>query len=202
MWGIPPFLLAFALAVLWNNPVTQAYFDGEYWEAVGKFGESLRLTHARYVDGEKASFEKLTDTALDGMTSALDRHSSYYPPPDYENFQNETKMQYYGIGIGIRKVEEGVLITRVFPSGPAKEAGVLAGEFVAKVEMEVVIDWPLAEVSKCIRGEEGTSVLIGLLDIAGEEREVEVMRRRIEMASVQETRVDGNGTGYLRIEQF
>ena len=77
VWGIPPFLLLIALLALWNNPVTRAYFDGDYWKAVGKFGESLRLAHARYVDDEKAEYETLVDTALDGMTSALDRHSSY-----------------------------------------------------------------------------------------------------------------------------
>ncbi|MBT5908967.1 MAG: hypothetical protein HOH25_04170, partial [Opitutae bacterium] len=123
VWGIPPFLLLIALLALWNNPVTRAYFDGDYWKAVGKFGESLRLAHARYVDDEKAEYETLVDTALDGMTSALDRHSSYYPPPRYEEFQNDTKLQYFGIGVVIRKVEEGILIARVFPSGPAEVAG-------------------------------------------------------------------------------
>ena len=136
LWGIPPLLLFLALVALWNNPVTRGYFDGEYWESVGKFGESLRIAHARYVDENKTSYTKLTDTALEGMTSALDRHSSYYPPPDYKNFQDETKRQYFGIGIGIRKVEKGILITRVFPDGPAGEVGMVAGEFVAKVEDE------------------------------------------------------------------
>ena len=47
--GIPSFLLAFALAALWDNPVTRPYFDSDYWSAIGKFGESLRLAQARYV---------------------------------------------------------------------------------------------------------------------------------------------------------
>ena len=34
------------------------------------------------------------------------------------------------------------------------------------------------------------------------ERDVKVIRGRIEVASVEEARVDVNGTGYLRIEQF
>ena len=202
VWGIPPFLLLIALLALWNNPVTRAYFDGDYWKAVGKFGESLRLAHARYVDDEKAEYETLVDTALDGMTSALDRHSSYYPPPRYEEFQNDTKLQYFGIGVVIRKVEEGILIARVFPSGPAEVAGVRPGDFVAKVEKTSVTNLTLSQVSDLIKGEEGTTVLVGLRDVVGDAREVEVTRGRIQMSSVDDVRVDSNGTGYLRLEQF
>ena len=202
LWGVPPLLLFLALVALWNNPVTRGYFDGEYWESVGKFGESLRIAHARYVDENKSSYQKLTDTALEGMATALDRHSSYYPPTDYKNFQDETKRQYFGIGIGIRKVEKGILITRVFPDGPASEVGMVAGEFVAKVEDETVDDWTVRKVSKRIKGDEGTLVRISLRTGSGEERDVKVIRGRIEVGSVEEARVDINGTGYLRIEQF
>lgn len=200
--GIPSFLLAFALAALWDNPVTRPYFDSDYWSAIGKFGESLRLTQARYVKKEAVGYDALVDAALEGMTENLDRHSAYYPPPDYEVFQNDTKRQYYGIGVAIRKVEAGVLVMRVFPGGPAQAAGVRQGEFIAKVERESVEEWTLQEVTKRIKGEEGSSVLVGLRDLEGSERELEVERGRIQMASVEEVRVDDNGTGYLRIEQF
>ena len=200
--GIPSFLLAFAVAALWDNPVTRPYFDSAYWSAIGKFGESLRLTQARYVDEEAVGYDSLVDSALEGMTESLDRHSAYYPPPDYEEFQNDTKRQYYGIGVAIRKVEAGVLVMRVFPGGPAQTAGLRQGEFIAKVERESVEEWTLQEVTKRIKGEEGSSVLVGLRDLEGSERELEVRRGRIQMASVEEVRVDANGTGYLRIEQF
>ena len=202
VWGIPPFLLLIALLALWNNPVTRAYFESDYWRAVGKFGESLRLAHARYVNDEKVEYEILVDTALDGMTSALDRHSSYYPPPKYEEFQNETKLQYFGIGVVIRKVEKGILVARVFPRGPAEVAGVRPGDFVDKVEKTSVTNLSLSQVSDLIKGEEGTSVLIGLRNVDGHEHEVKVTRGRIQMCSVDDVHVDSNGTGYLRLEQF
>ena len=202
LWGIPPLLLLLALLALWNNPVTRGYFDGEYWGSVSKFGESLRIAHARYVDANKTSYKKLTDTALEGMTSGLDRHSGYYPPPEHKNFQDDTKLQYYGIGIGIRKVEKGILVTRVFPNGPASEVGMLAGEFVAKVEGESVDDWTSRMVSQRIKGEEGTAVRIGLRKVSGEERDLKVVRGRIELDSVEQAQVDVNGTGYLLITQF
>jgi len=202
VWGIPPFLLFIALLALWNNPVTRAYFEGDYWRAVGKFGESLRLAHARYVDDEKVEYDVLVDNALDGMTSALDRHSSYYSPPSYEEFQNDTKLQYFGIGVVIRKVEDGILIARVFPSGPADKAGVRPGDFVAEVEKTSVANLNLSQVSDLIKGEEDTTVLIVLRDFVGDFREVKVTRGRIQMSSVDDVHVDSNGTGYLRLEQF
>ena len=124
------------------------------------------------------------------------------PPPRYEEFQNDTKLQYFGIGVVIRKVEEGILIARVFPSGPAEVAGVRPGDFVAKVEKTSVSNLTLSQVSDLIKGEEGTTVSVGLRDVVGDAREVKVTRGRIQMSSVDDVRVDSNGTGYMRLEQF
>lgn len=202
LWGIPPVLLFMAVLVLWNNPVFKGYFSMGYWKAVGKFGESLRIAHARYVDANKSSYEKLTDSALEGMASSLDRYSGYFPPSEHKEFKDETKLRYYGIGIVIRKIEKGILVTRVFPGGSAFEEGVLPGEFIARVENQTVDGWSVREVSRRIKGEEGTDVRIGIKGTEGEEREVEVTRRRIELSSVEDAVADENGTGYVRIQQF
>ena len=102
----------------------------------------------------------------------------------------------------IRKVEEGVLVTRVFPGGPAEESGLAVGEYITKVEEEVLAGWELADVSKRIKGEENTSVQITVRSILGEMRGISVRRKKINISSVEGMNVDQNGTAYIRLVQF
>ena len=66
------------------------------------------------------------------MITKLDRHSSYYKPDEYSSFKDDTHRRYVGIGVMIRKVEDGVLITRVFENGPAEESGLSMGDYIVK----------------------------------------------------------------------
>ena len=202
IWGVPSFVLSFLLCKVWLNPSKQSFFDSEYWNALFRFGESLRITNALYVDKNKSDYSQLTDIAISGMVTELDRHSSYYTPKQYTAFKDDTHRRYVGIGVMIRKVEEGVLVTRVFPGGPAEESGLAVGEYITKVEEEVLAGWELAEVSKRIKGEENTSVQITVRSILGEMRGISVRRKKINISSVEGMNVDQNGTAYIRLVQF
>ena len=202
IWGAPSFVLSFLLCKVWLDPSKQSFFDSEYWNALFRFGESLRITNALYVDKNKSDYSQLTDIAISGMVTELDRHSSYYTPKQYTAFKDDTHRRYVGIGVMIRKVEEGVLVTRVFPGGPAEESGLTVGEYITKVEEEVLADWELADVSKRIKGEENTSVQITVRSILGEMRGISVLRKKINISSVEGMNVDQNGTAYIRLVQF
>jgi len=202
IWGVPSFALSFLLCKVWLDPSKQSFFDSEYWNALFRFGESLRITNALYVDKNKSDYSQLTDIAISGMVTELDRHSSYYTPKQYTAFKDDTHRRYVGIGVMIRKVEEGVLVTRVFPGGPAEESGLSVGEYITKVEDEVLAGWELAEVSKRIKGEENTSVQITVRSILGEMRGISVLRKKINISSVEGMNVDQNGTAYIRLVQF
>ena len=202
IWGVPSFVLSFLLCKVWLDPSKQSFFDSEYWNALFRFGESLRITNALYVDKNKSDYSQLTDIAISGMVTELDRHSSYYTPKQYTAFKDDTHRRYVGIGVMIRKVEEGVLVTRVFPGGPAEESGLSVGEYITKVEDEVLAGWELAEVSKRIKGEENTSVQITVRSILGEMRGISVLRKKINISSVEGMNVDQNGTAYIRLVQF
>ena len=99
---------------IWLDPAKHSFFDADYWNALFRFGESLRVTNALYVDKNKSGYSQLTDHAISGMSSQLDRHSSYYTPAEYKSFKDDTHRRYVGIGVMIRKANNGVLITRVF----------------------------------------------------------------------------------------
>ena len=193
--------VGFGLAMIFVNPESRSLFDPGYWGAMNRFEESLRLTHGKYVDENQSGFSGLADRAIDGMVSGLDRHSNYYTPSEYKAFQDDTHRRYLGVGVMIRKVDKGVLLTKVFPGGPAQKAGLKVGEFILEVNGESIEGWTLDEVSSKVKGEKGTFVDL-LLAFDGKERTVRVNRDEIEISSVEEAYVDENGTGYLHLIQF
>ncbi|HAY75532.1 MAG TPA: hypothetical protein DCY32_07645, partial [Opitutae bacterium] len=178
------------------NPSLKAWLDLSYWQALGRYGEALRLVNDRYVDANKSKFHHLTNMAVNGMTGSLDRHSGYYDPPSFKAFQDDTQRTYVGVGIMIRKVDAGILITRVFPEGPAEKAGICVGDFIDEVAGMSVEEWTLDRISNLIKGEEGTFVDLLVRSQAGQSRVLEVCRQKIKVASVERFAVDANGTGY------
>ncbi len=202
IWGIPSFVLSFLLCKIWLDPTKHSYFETEYWKALFRFSESIRITNALYVDRNQSDFSQLADHAISGMASKLDRHSSFYTPSEYKSFNDDTHRRYVGIGVMIRKVEDGVLISRIFPNGPAEEAGLVVGEYILSVAGESISDFDLGQVSARIKGEENTAVELLVRSRILKERNVFVVRKKINISSVEEVRVDENGTGYIRLVQF
>lgn len=194
--------IGFVVAMFFVNPTLFLWFDSDYWNAMSRFDESLRLAHARHVDEDKASFDALSEKAIGGMIESLDRHSSYYTPVQYQAFQDNTYRRYVGIGVMIRKVDKGVLLTKIFPSGPAEAAGLKVGEFILEVEGISLQGWELDRVSSKIKGERKTLVDLRVLSHDGEERNVRIRRDKIEISSIEQSSVDENGTGYLHLIQF
>lgn len=195
-------VIGFALAMIVVNPGWSSLLDPDYRRAMSRFEESLRLAHAKYVDENQSDFSGLADRAIDGMVSGLDRHSSYYPPSEYKAFQDDTHRRYLGVGVMIRKVDKGVLLTKVFAKGPAEEAGLKVGEFILEVNGESVDGLKLDEISAKVKGEQGTFVDLFLLAYDGQKRTVRVRRDEIEISSVENAGVDEDGTGYLHLIQF
>ena len=202
IWGISFFILTFIFTRIWLDPTKRSFFDADYWIALSRFEESMRVTNARYVEQNKSKYSQLADKAISGMVSRLDRHSSYYPPKEYESFKDDTHRRYVGIGIMIRKVDDGVLVTRVFPDGPAEKAGLLVGEYILRVEDELLSGQNLSEVSDLIKGKEDTIVRILVRSRKNVERSIDVNRKEIKVSSVEGVQVDANGTAYLRLVQF
>ena len=201
-WILPTFILSFLASKLWLDPTFKEFLNISYWESIFRFGETLRIANTQYVDQNRSTNQKLTDKANTGMVTNLDKHSSYYKPVEYQLFRDDTHRRYVGIGVMIRKVDDGILITRVFDDGPAQEAGLSVGDFILKVEGNNVDDLDLGDVSSKIRGKEGTKVKIALRTEISDFREVSVERRKISISSVEGMNVDKDGVGYLHLVQF
>ena len=131
-----------------DPPSTTTDNDGRYEiHAVAAGLHSLRVDHpefrAEMVSGINApeNGEVVRDIALAVKVAG-------------ENFA------FQGIGAGLQKDGDAVIVRNVMPDTPAAQAGMQSGDRIVSVDRQGVNGMPLTGVIERIRGEEGTTVLI------------------------------------------
>lgn len=138
-----------------------------------------------------------------------DDHSRFESPQEVAAQIAEARgqLQYGGIGVSVRTVDEGGLITRVVPGGPADQAGILPRDLIVAVNGIPFNDpeafGPEGAIG-AVRGLPGTSVRLTIKRGDEEPRDVEVTRAIIDIAifnQVTAERLTGD-IGLLYIPSF
>lgn len=149
--------------------------------------------------------QTLQEGAYEGMIDSLeDPYSTYYSEEELEEIKNQTQGIYYGIGayIGMDSDVGMARISKVMEGSPAEADGVLAGDYIYKVDDEYVKGLTLEEVIAKVKGPEGTVVKLTMLrEKETEPVELEVTRQKIESPTVNHKTLDG-GISYIQITEF
>ena len=171
------------------------------YHAPGKLDRLQNLLQQYYI-GEMDEKE-VEDAAASAMVDALgDRWSHYQSAEMYSLYQDAMSNTYVGVGITIalREDGQGLDILEVTADSPALEAGVLAGDRLVAVAGTDIAGMTVSEVSKLIKGEEGTKV--SLTVIRDEQKlELSVERRRIKSV-VTTGQMLPEGVALITIENF
>ena len=150
-------------------------------------------------ESDKTAME---DAAAAAMVDSLgDRWSYYMTPEDYATYMEQMKNAYVGVGMTVQLNEEGyVTVLRVEVNGPAKEAGVLAGDTLLAVNGEDIKDRDINDTKNLVRGEAGTTVALTLLR-NGETLTLDVERRMVQIQVSSSRMLEGN-VGLVTIMNF
>jgi len=147
------------------------------------------------------SREQLDRAAVEGMLKALgDRWSAYYRPAEFESFQAGLDGRYSGIGVWMRRADDGqVLVGSVQPGTPAEQAGLVAGDRIVSVGGAAVGD-TLQAVAASLRGEAGTAVRL-VIERDGIPRDLTVTRGQLASDDVVVSQIKG-GVEVVRVQAF
>lgn len=147
------------------------------------------------------SREQLDRAAVEGMLKALgDRWSAYYQPTEFDSFQAGLDGRYSGIGIWLRRADDGqVLVGSVQPGTPAELSGLLAGDRIVSVDRAGVGD-SLQSVAATLRGEPGSAVSL-VVERDGNDLDLTVTRGDLASDDVVVSRVQG-GVEVVRVQAF
>lgn len=164
-----------------------------------KLMQMEKLIQERFI-GE-ADQQLMEDAAAEAMVAALgDRWSHYIPASSYASYQERSENAFVGVGITISQAEQGFQIMEVEENGPAKEAGVQVGDLLVQVDGQDVARMDANQVKELVRGEEGSTVTLGLLR-QEEALSLPVERRRIQVQVAVGIMLEDQ-VGLVTIENF
>lgn len=163
--------------------------------------EVLLQVKKNYV--EERTYEELIHGALAGLLSSLDPHSSFMEPDEYEDLMDDTAGQYGGIGIHIG-VRDGMLtVIAPIEDTPAFRAGLQSGDKIVEIDGVSTVGISMREAINKLRGAKGEKVTLSILSSGeADQRNVDIVRDVIEVASVKGARILQDGIAYARLTQF
>ncbi|MSR23302.1 MAG: PDZ domain-containing protein [Gemmatimonadetes bacterium] len=120
--------------------------------------DALR-NNALEVRGDSAFFEMAIDGLIKGLS---DPYATVLTPDEVREFEEQSTGNYAGIGIAISRLSGSVTITKVFRGTPAERSGLQVGDRIVRVGSEDGHDWTEDDASSRIRGQAGTTVIVGV----------------------------------------
>lgn len=160
---------------------------------------TVQRYYAKPVDVEKSVY----DGAIPTMLHSLDPHSYFFDPQQNENVKEEQVARYYGVGMGINQEGEKVVVVDPFTNSPALAAGIRPGDQVIEVNGTDCTSLTSPEVSKLLRGPQGTPVDIKLKREGWDQPiSVHVVRIEVPRPAVDLVAEPRPGIGYVRVSGF
>jgi carboxyl-terminal processing protease len=147
---------------------------------------------------------KVLDNIYKAYVNAYgDKYTVYYTADEYARIQESSNGAYYGIGVVVRKNDDGtILVVEPYDGAPGKEAGMRKNDVIVTVNGESVADQDLNSVVAKIKGDEGTTVNIGIRrDGSDDIAELTVTRRKVEIKTVAYEMLD-DSVGLITISEF
>ena len=169
------------------------------YELLNIFGEVMERTKALYV--EEQTDKQLIESALNGMLTSLDPHSSYLNEEDFKYMNEQTSGKFGGLGIEITMENGLVKVISPIDDTPAAKAGIKAGDFITDIDGQTVIGLTLNEVVSKLRGKPGTKVKITVRRVNEEPFDVTLKRDEIKVTSVKSD-IKNDDILYVRISAF
>lgn len=168
-----------------------------------KLTHTLSLIEREYVD--PVDMDSLAEHVLPHLVAELDPHSVYISAAEMQEFNAPLEGEFDGIGVVFNMATDTVIILNVIPQGPSDKAGVKAGDRIIEIDDSLAAGRkiPQNDIVKRLRGPRGTTVKLGLeRQGIAELVDVEVVRDKIPMKSVEAAFQIVDGIGYIKLGQF
>lgn len=147
---------------------------------------------------------KIFDETIKGYVEGLnDEYSQYFTKEELDKYKTDNiEGQFVGIGVYIIQDTEKNAIRVLAPikGSPAEKAGILAGDYIVKVDDQAYTGEQITEATNKMKGKEGTKVKIQII------RDEKTLDFEVERANVRVNPVEADiyeeNIGYLKISSF
>ena len=172
--------------------------QNDAYRQLALFGDVFQRVKTSYV--EEKTDKELIASAINGLLTSLDPHSSFLPEENYEKMQVETSGKFGGLGVEITTENGLVKVVSPIDDTPAFNAGLQSGDFIIGADEESLVGLPLNEAVEKLRGPIGSKIVITIQRGQDEPFDVSIIRDEIKIRSVRSDVF--NNVGYIRISKF
>ena len=152
---------------------------------------------------EPSERRNLAYAMINGALQSLDPHTLVLPPEPADEFAEEIRGEFFGIGAYLSQQDGIVQIDRVMDGLPAHIGGVRDGDIILAVNGERTVGLSLAQAVARIKGPKGTEVVL-MVERDGadgpEVHELSIIRDRIQLVTMRSYRA--GSVGYVRMDEF
>src|ERR1700728_4324050 len=170
------------------------------YQQLNLFGDVFERVRADYV--EKPDDRKLVESAINGMLSGLDPHSSYMDPKSFRDMQVQTRGEFGGLGIEVTMEDGLVKVVAPIDDTPAAKADSMPNDVITHLDDEAVQGLTLNQAVEKMRGPVNTKIKLKIMRKGTDKPiDVTIVRDVIRVKSVR-SRNEGDDVGYIRLTQF
>ncbi|HEY1837275.1 MAG TPA: S41 family peptidase [Rhizomicrobium sp.] len=180
-------------------PVAHGATDTSAYRQLDLFTDAFERVRADYV--HPVDDNALITSAINGMATSLDPHSSYMDAKTFADMRIQTRGDYDGLGLDVTMEDGLVKIVSPIDDTPAAKAGIKPGDFIAAIDGTPVQGMSLDDAVTRMRGPDGSKITLTMLRVGTKKPfDVAITRAHVEMQSVKFHR-DGD-IGYIRLTTF
>src|SRR5471032_328481 len=164
------------------------------------FGDVFERVRSDYV--EKPDDSKLVESAISGMLTGLDPHSSYMDAKSFRDMQVQTRGEFGGLGIEVTMEDGLIKVVAPIDETPAAKAGVMANDIITQLDGEQVQGLTLNQAVEKMRGPVNTKIKLTVMR-KGSDKPIELsLTRDVIRVRAVRSEIQGDDVGYIRLTQF
>jgi carboxyl-terminal processing protease len=181
-----------------SEKVELSLFNGK----PSKLQSIINIIDNRYVD--KINIDSLNELIIPSILEHLDPHSTYIPAQKLNEAEKNIIGQFCGVGIEFNIFNDTATVLYTYPNGPAKKAGVLAGDQITKIDT-IDVTGPNARsmVVSLLKGDQDSKVNITVKrTTSNTPLKITIVRGNVDVYSVSAAYIIDSTTAYIKIASF
>ena len=176
-------------------PADNEISEYDYLKFLGESIEKIKTDYVEHVENKE-----IVESAINGILSSLDPHSSFLNAKNLEDMKIQTKGVFGGLGIEVTMENGFVKVISPIDDTPAYKAGIKAGDYITHLNKKSVIGLTLDEAVGKMRGPVGSKLKVTIGRANMEPFDITIKRDVIKITSVR-SRIEKD-VGYVRITTF
>lgn len=182
--------------IAYNVPQPGTIDFSLFWDAYNKL-------HENFIDPSVIDDQKVIYGAIEGMTKSLgDPYTDFFDPEQAHKFQQDLSGSFEGIGVEIGIKKDQLTIIAPLEGTPGQQAGLKAGDIIAKIDGKDTTDMTTEDAANLIRGTKGTPVVLTIVrDGLTSPKEITITRGTISIPTMK-WEIKNSDVAYIQLFQF